>query len=583
MAESSSRSGPGATAALRPFGHLWLALRRVLTSEIGGKARLLFGGIVVGLLGINGLNVVNSYVGRNLMTAIEERKTATFFEMMLLWAGVFTCLTLVAVIVRFFEERLALLWRDWLTRTFVARYLEDATYLRLKEVGELDNPDQRITEDVRAFTATTLSFILMGLNALLGIVAFSGVLWSISPLLFAAAAAYAALGSVLTVLVGRPLVRLNYDQFDREASFRAELVHAGENAESVALLQLESSLRVRMSRRIDALVANMKRIIAVHRRVGVFTTGYNYGIQLLPPLIVGPLFIRGAVDFGVVTQSAMAFSQLLGAFSLIVTQFASISSYAATLVRLGSFSTALDQPMSAARAAPPEDPRRVRFAYDDLTLYSRSSHDCLVAHLSVSVEPGTRLLITATDEARRALFRATALGRDASGSRVVYPAARVLFLPERPYVPPATLRQLIVQGEREHEFDDETLEAVLRDLDLEPALARVGGLDIEGDFSHALSLGEQQLLAVARVVLATPAFVVLHNPGSTLAPEQLDLALARLNEAQITYLTLGGDDSPVGAYDSVLEIHAGGTWGFRRDSQLPSRPNSQPSPHDTRG
>jgi putative ATP-binding cassette transporter len=582
MAEPSSRPEPGAGSAGAPldrklWSRAWLAFRRVLTSEIGGKVRLLFAAIVVLLLAINGLNVVNSYVGRNLMTAIVERSTASFFSMVVLWILVFACLTIAAVVVRFVEERLALLWRDWLTRSLVTGYLEGGAYLRLKERGDLDNPDQRITEDVRAFTATTLSFVLMGMNAVFGIVAFSGVLWSISPVLFAVAVAYAVLGSVLTVVIGRPLVRLNYDQSDREASFRAELVHAGENAESVALLRLEGSLRTRMSRRIDALVANMKRIVAVHRRVGTFTTGYNYGIQLLPPLLVGPLFMQGKIDFGVVTQSAMAFSQLLGAFSLIVTQFASISSYAATVVRLNAFSAALELPKRALSASASSEDGSDRLVYEDVTLYSRGGEECLVRDLSVSIEPGTRLLVTATDEARRALFRATALGGDAPSGRIVYPALHgVMFLPERPYVPAATLRELVLADGLEPHVDDGTIETVLRELELMPALVRVGGLDAEGDFSHALSLGEQQLLAVARVVLAAPTFVVLLNPGSTLAPEQLELALARLTDASITYLTLGGDESPAFAYDSVLEIHAGGGWGFRRDSQLPSRPSSRP-------
>jgi putative ATP-binding cassette transporter len=215
--------------------------------------------------------------------------------------------------------------------------------------------------------------------------------------------------------------------------------------------------------------------------------------------------------------------------------------------------------------------------YEDLTLYSPSGEDCLVAHLSVGIDPGTRVLITGTDEARRALFRATALGRDGPNGRVTYPVARrVMFVPERPYVPAATLRELILHGGPAQAVSDRAIEDVLGELDLEPALVRVGGLDVEGNFSHALSLGEQQLLAVARVVLSEPSFVILHNPGTTLAPEQLVLALARLTDASITYLTLGGDDSPLGAYDSVLEIHAGGTWGFRRASQLPSRPSSAP-------
>lgn len=591
MAASSSRPAPpGANPTAVKLdreiaARLWLSVRRALSSEIGGKARLLFAAIVVGLLAINAMNVVNSYVGRNLMTAIVARDTKSFVSMVLAWVAVFAFLTFAAVVVRFVEERLALLWRDWLTRSLVGQYLHGNAYLRLKERSDLDNPDQRITEDVRAFTATTLSFVLLGMNALFGIVAFAGVLWSISPVLFGVAVAYALIGSLLTILIGRPLVRLNYDQSDREATFRAELVHARENAESVALLRLEDSLRTRLARRIDGLVTNMKHLVSAHRRVGTFTTGYNYGIQLLPPLLVGPLYMQGRVDFGVVTQSAMAFSQLLGAFSLIVTQFASISSYAATVVRLTAFSAALEQPTSPTQLpASSEDPERL--VYEDLTLFSPSGDECLVAHLSIGIDPGSRVLVTGTDEARRALFRATALGRDGPNGRITYPAARrVMFVPERPYVPAATLRELILQGGPVRAVSDRTIEAVLGELDLEPALARIGGLDVEGNFSHALSLGEQQLLAIARVVLSEPTFVILHNPGTTLAPEQLVLALNRLSDASITYLTLGGDDSPLGAYDSVLEIHAGGTWGFRRASQLPSRPSSTPlgsSPPDRR-
>jgi putative ATP-binding cassette transporter len=554
------------------------AFRHVFRSEIGGTFRLLLAIMLGLLLGINVLNVVNSYVGRDLMTAVERHDTSTFVSNAVAWSAVFVALTLAAVILRFCEERLALLWRDWLTRSLLARYLEGGAYLRLKERGELGNPDQRITDDVRAFTATTISFTLMLLNATLVVVAFSGVLWSISPTLFLLAVVYAGVGSALTVVLGRPLVRLNYDQSDREASFRAELVHAGENAESVALLKLEGRLQERLSSRLDALVLNMKRIVAVNRSVGFFATGYGYGIQLLPPLIVGPLFMKGKVDFGVVTQSAMAFAHLLGAFSLIVSQFGSISSYAASLARLGTFSSALDAPHAPSDGPAQRDHGRERLVFDDLTLYARMGDDCLVSHLDLSVEAGTRLLVTGTEEARRVLFRATALGPSAADSgRVLSPGPqRVLFLPERPYVPPSTLRELIVRSGQARTIHDREITSVLRELELETALSRVGGLDVERDFSHVLSLGEQQLLGVARVILALPAFVVLHNPGTTLAPEQLELALARLSEAAITYLTLGGLDVPLDAYDAVLELHAGGAWGFRRDSKLPSRPLSQP-------
>ncbi len=404
----------------------------------------------------------------------------------------------------------------------------------------------------------------MFLNAVFAIVTFSGVMWSISPMLFAVAVGYAALGSLFTVALGHPLVRLNYDQADSEASFRSELVHLGENAESVALLKLEPRIAVRLGRRMAALVVNARRIIAVNRNLSFFTTGYAYGIQLVPPLIVGPLFMRGKVEFGVVTQSAMAFSTLLGAFSLIVTQIQQLSSYAAVVLRLGTLTAAVEQDVAIAPLPREANAGLEHIAYDNLTLHARSG-ELLVAHLTLTIPAGTRLLITGTDEARRALFRATALGRGAPEGRIALPSAeRVLFLPERPHVPPGTWRELLVSAKREHEVGDERIYEVLRELGLDTTLRRAGGLDAERDWGHSLSLAEQQLLTLARVVLATPAFAVLQSPNTTLAPEQLSRALATLSRASITYLVFGGAAVPEGAYTATLEIHGDGAWSCRR-------------------
>jgi putative ATP-binding cassette transporter len=181
------------------------AVHAFAASEVGGHARVLFAALLALLLAINGLNVVNSYVGRDFMTAIEVRSMPGFLAKALLYVGVFAVSTVAAVIYRFTEERLGLLWRGWLTHRLVARYLQDGTYYRLREDTELPNPDQRIADDVRTFTAMTLSLTLVLLNTTFTILAFSGVMWSISPLLFAAALVYAALGSGLTILFGRPL------------------------------------------------------------------------------------------------------------------------------------------------------------------------------------------------------------------------------------------------------------------------------------------------------------------------------------------------------------------------------------------
>ena len=319
------------------------AVRTFARSEVGWKAKVIFAALVLLLCAANALNVVNSYVGRNFMTAIADRDLAGFVQQAFFYVGVFAALTLVAVIARFGEERLGLLWRDTMTRGVLRRYLANGNYQRLKASETIANPDQRISEDVRAFTATTLSFALMALNSAFTIVAFSGVLWTISPLLFGVAVLYAAGGSLFTLVFGRPLIGLNHDQLDKEASFRSQLIDVRNNAEAIMTARDEGSQMTQLLGRLDDLVANYRKITSINRNVGFFATGYNWMIQIIPALIIAPAFIERKIEFGVITQSAVAFATLVAAFSLIVTQFQSLSSYAAVTARLSAFVEAVGQ------------------------------------------------------------------------------------------------------------------------------------------------------------------------------------------------------------------------------------------------
>jgi putative ATP-binding cassette transporter len=541
----------------------WGRWRRVVLdvtrSEVGSRVKLMLGALLALLLVINGLNVVNSYVGRDFMTAIEHRSMSAFLTQAGLYIGVFAASTVAAVIYRFTEERLGLLWRSWMTRSLVDYYLHDGAYYRLREQAEIQNPDQRIADDVRTFTATTLSLLLVWLNGTFTILAFSGVLWSISPLLFAVAVGYAALGSGLTLVFGRPLLWLHYDQSDREASFRAELVHLRENAESVAFLHREDRIRERLFSRVDALVENLKRIIGVNRNLGFFTTGYDYMIQVIPIFIVAPLFIRGQVEFGVISQSAMAFSHVIGAFSLVVTQFQQISSYAVVMARLSALGEGVERLETAARIEMEESGDELE--YQQLSL--RSPHDgrVLVANLSARLAVGTRTLVSGDGEASIALFRATAGLWDAGEGRIVRPSSEeILLLTERPYLPPGTLRQALAGTGRGQDPADARILDVLRNLGLERALEKVGGLDVERDWHELLSLGEQQMLSFARVALAAPRYAVLDRPETVLGAEAVGLALDFLARRAITLVTFASDPALADRHDLRLSLTGDGAW-----------------------
>jgi vitamin B12/bleomycin/antimicrobial peptide transport system ATP-binding/permease protein len=317
-------------------GRLVRAITRFLTSKVGGKARLLLFCLLVLMVGINGMNVANSFVGRWFMSAIESRDAAGFVRFAWLYVAVFAGSTMVGVLFRFTEERLGLLWRDDLTRRITAAYIDRRLYQEQEGVEALSNPDQRMTEDVRQLTTTTLSFVLMVLNGTMAAILFSGVLWTISPTLFMVAVLYALGGSALTIWLGRPLIRLNYRQSDFEANFRSELIHIRDHRDGITAAA-EPGLKQALNSRIDDVMGNIRRIIAVNRNLNFFTSGYNYLIQLIPVLFVAPMFIAGEVEFGVIGQSAMAFATLLGAFSLVITQFQAISSYASVVTRLSEF------------------------------------------------------------------------------------------------------------------------------------------------------------------------------------------------------------------------------------------------------
>jgi vitamin B12/bleomycin/antimicrobial peptide transport system ATP-binding/permease protein len=546
-------------------------VKSFLSSEMRWRALGLFALLIGLLFAISGLNVVNSYVGRDFMTAISGRDQAGFVRIAIVYVGVFAASTVVAVFQSFAEQRLGLLWRTWLTARLITFYLDGRTYYWVKQTGAVDNPDQRIAEDVKAFTATTLSFILIFLNGTFTIVAFAGVLWTISRLLFAVAVGYAALGSLLTVLLGRPLVGLNYRQLDREANFRTALNRVHEHAESVALLHWEGLVTAQLRRRLNELVDNYRRITSVNRNLGFFTTGYNYLIQIIPALIVAPLYINREVEFGVVTQSAMAFAQLLGAFSLVINQFQSISSFAAVTARLDALGRAVEHTTAPDSSAIETIEDRDRMAYERLTLRAPDGDGALIKDLSVSISPGARLLVTGPNEAARVcLFRATAgLWHGGEGKITRPPLDEVLFLPQRPDLPPVTLRELLLGPGRA--IPDDQILAALRAAGLGPIAERAGGLDVERDWASFVPLADQKLLALTRVILAGPRFALLDRVETTLGPGQLRQALQRLTGNSITPIHLTESAESLEPYDAVLEIASDGAWAWRRTESEPVR------------
>jgi putative ATP-binding cassette transporter len=548
----------------RAWSRLVEITKAFFTSPVRWRALAALGLLVALLLSLNGLNVVNSYVGRGFMTAIAETDPNGYYRFALLYLAVFAGSTLVAVFYQFVTDRLALLWRQWLTNQFVDQYLSGQAYYRINQHATIDNPDQRISEDIKTFTTDLLSFFLVLLNSTITTIAFAGVLWSITPWLLVAAVLYALFGTLMALIVGRRLVGLNNLQLKKEADLRYGLVHVREYAAPIALSHGERQEHRLVRSRLKSVVENFKAIIAVNRNLGFFTSGYNYLVPILPVFIVAPRYFRGEIEFGVITQSAMAFAQLLGALSVVLVQFQNISSFAAVVARLGALWEAIRETQVPARRPIEIVENGNKVAYERLTLRTPKEDRLLVKELSLVIPQGRRVLITGSNGAgKSALFRATAGFWDAGEGRIIRPSrGQVMFLPERPFTVAGSLRDELRYGCPSSAITDSQVREVLRKVQFEAVLERVGGLDAERDWPNALSAGEQQLLAFARLLLVNSPFAFLDRACSALSSQQAKRCYELLSATSITFISIG-EQNLQEYHDSVLELQEGGRWSER--------------------
>lgn len=535
-----------------------------IRSSVRAKAKVMFAFLLVLLISINGFNVLISFVSRDFMTAIEQQQMAAFLHQATLMIGLFVISTIASAYIRFCEENLGLLWRASLTEKTVNQYLDEQTFQHIEATREVQHPDQRISEDIRILTTSALSFILMLANSVLSIIAFAGVLWAISPLLFVVSLTYAACGSLFTIFLGRTLIALNSKQADCEADFRSELLHIRAHAEPIVILRLERNFRERLLKRLNGLVNNTRRMIAVNRNLAFFTGNYNYLIQIIPALVVAPMFIEGKADFGIIAQSALAFTVMVNAFSLIVSQFPSISSFAAVTARLTALNEATDKAHEHG-----EDTLRIieddtRLAFDNVTFYARDQDTPLIRHLTASISQGTRVLICGGNKNALNLMFNTTAGVETHSHGTLYrpPLKHIYFLPEKPYLAPGSLREALTHPEWETPPDDASITQILAKLGLENILTVAGGLDTpHNDWNHLLSISEQKMLGIARLFLVSPRFAVLQRLRSSLGESKFELILNLLQESHITYIIFGKFEHPE-YVDVVIELLDNGNWAW---------------------
>ena len=299
-------------------------------------------GSLIGVIALtflnSGVSVAFSYISRDFYNALNARNQPEFYEKIELFFAALVIAVPVTVYYRFLREKLALYWREALTTRVLKKYYANRTFYVLETMHNIDNPDQRISEDISSFTRTSLSFLITLLTSAIDLFSFSAILYQINPSLFLAIILYAGIGSFITTNLGRKLVGLNYDQLIKEANFRFALIRTRENAEAIALYDPDAQLELQgLCQIFQQVLSNQLGIVTVQRNLEYFTTAYRYLVQILPSLIVAPLYFQGKVELGSISQSYGAFNHILGDFSLIINSFESLSAFSAGLTRLNTF------------------------------------------------------------------------------------------------------------------------------------------------------------------------------------------------------------------------------------------------------
>jgi vitamin B12/bleomycin/antimicrobial peptide transport system ATP-binding/permease protein len=510
-----------------------------------------------------GLGAYASYLNRDSTNALVGKHLSQFYHYMLIWVTLTAIILPVSVFLPYLARRLYIEWREWLTHYFTDAGFAHRAFYRMGTVGKVDNPDQRISDDIGSFVASTQTFTVTLVFALGGVATYFAILWSISPSLALILIGYATMGTYFSVVIGRRLVGLNYYQERYQADFRFGLVHVRDNAEPIFIYGGEQHESDQLRRRFSKVVANFKQLILWERNLGFFTDSYHSVVVLVPYWFLAGAYVSGRLQFGQVVQAATAFMALHTSLSIIVTGFPSIADYANQVTRLTEF---LDE-AEAARLAETDGREMIeivegpRVGVEHLTVMTPGAGKKLIFDLTADASALEPLLVQGpSGTGKTSLMRAMAgLWREGSGA-VIRPALPdVMFLPQRPYMILGSLRDQLTYP-RAAGVSDEQLNDALRAVNLSDLADRFGGLDAEMHWADVLSPGEQQRLSFARLLLNRPQYAFLDEATSALDVDNEQLMYELLKQRQIPFLSAGHRPTLLKFHRNVLELSANNRW-----------------------
>ncbi|WP_136418773.1 MULTISPECIES: ABC transporter ATP-binding protein/permease [Oxalobacteraceae] len=511
---------------------VWNLVKPYWISEERWKARGLLAAVIALALGMVYLDVQFNAWNRDFYNALENKAFPAFKEQLWRFSYLAFIYITVAIYQVYLTQSLEMRWRAWMTRQYLDEWLSNQAYYRIEQTRSADNPDQRIAEDLSFLTSGSLSLSIGLLSSVVKLFSFIGILWSVSgPLSFMLGAqsitipgymvwfamAYAVIGSALVWWIGKPLVLQNFLQQRYEADFRFGLVRIREHAEPVALYRGESQERAQLAGRFEWIRQNWWAIMRTTKRLNVASNFYAQFAIIFPFLVGAPRYFSGAITLGGLMQISSAFGQVQESLSWFINAFSSLASWKASVNRLAGFHAAVTAARTQEAGINVERNNVGAILLDDVELRLPGGHT-LTRPLSTSIHVGQRILITGPSGCGKStLFRAIAgIWPYGSGSIEIPNEAKLLFVPQKSYLPIGTLRAAIAYPAAEEAYKDRAIRHFLELCKL-PHLAEK--LDEMDNWSQRLSPGEQQRLAFVRALLTRPQMLFLDEATSALDPE----------------------------------------------------------------
>ncbi|MBN3887518.1 MAG: ABC transporter ATP-binding protein/permease [Nostoc sp. JL34] len=520
--------------------------------------------LILLIIALVGANVFNSFINRYLADIIiKEKEISKFYDALLLYGSVLVLGTLLAGFSRLVRKKIALDWYQWLNNKILSKYLNSRAYYKINFKSSIDNPDQRLSQEIEPIASNALSFSATLLEKILEMSAFLLVLWSISQSVALILVSYTVIGNLIAVYLTQELNKINREELEAKAEYTYCLTHLRTHAESVAFFRGEKQESNIIARRFSNLIKNAKCKIDWEKNSEIFNRGYQSVIQIFPYIVFGPLQIRGEMEFGEIIQASVCCYFFANALGDLINEFGNSGRFSSYVERLSEFSNALEE-----LTREPENVSSIKtieenhLAFENVTLQTPNYEQVIFEDLSLSIQPGEGLLIVGpSGRGKSSLLRAIAgLWNAGTGRLVRPPLEEVLFLPQRPYIILGTLREQLLYPNTNRQMTDVELKAVLQQVNLQNLLSRVDGFDTEVPWENILSIGEQQRLAFARLLVTHPSFTILDEATSALDLKNEASLYQQLQSTKTTFISVGHRESLFDYHQWVLELSQDSSW-----------------------